>query len=361
MEIPSCTVVTANFYFNDETRPLARCFENMKKLLEMPCYLVIYSDSNLMSQIVEYRERAGLSHLTRFIEMPFEDFPTYSFRDKIIENRQKYWPTRDPRAGWESHLINCGKVKLLQRTMEQNPFTTKKFAWVDSNLGEDGKKIARNGLTRENFLQLLRTCEADPDDSIRVQITNCTDKKFIKGWNRRAFYTCYRWVLAGALYVCGDDTQDILDAQFSVFLEDTENGFGHSDEMLWLGVLDKYYDRIKKGYGDYGDIIENFIHPVSNHRYIYHLILKRYLSFGYFREAYDCARKLLATYPATIEANHELYFQILFSLYLATFHYRREEAGALIAKILESIKENSEIRKVYEKNKVYYDEQFSFA
>ena len=361
MDVPSCTVVTANFYLDDATRTLTRCFENMKKLLDMPCHLVIYSDSNLMGRIIEYRTRLGLSHLTKGIEMRFDEYPTYSFKDKVIENRQKYWPTRDSRSGWQSHLINCGKIKLLQRTMEENPFGTKKFAWFDSNLGEDGKKIAKNGLKSEDFLQLLRSCESDPDNAIRIQIINCTDKKFIKKENWREFYTCYRWIMAGAAYVCGKDTQDILEDQFSVFLEHTESGFGHADELLWLGLLDKYYDRIKKGYGDYGDIVKNFIHPVSNHHYVYYFILKKYLTFGYHREAYDCAQELLRTYPSATDTNPELHFEILFSLYLATFYHKRDEAETLVEGILNLVKENSELGKAYEKNKTHYDKQFAFA
>ena len=35
-------------------------------------------------------------------------------------------------------------------------------------------------------------------------------------------------------------------------------GYGHGEEMLYLEILDEFYDDIERSYGDYGQIINNY-------------------------------------------------------------------------------------------------------
>lgn len=287
---PSVTLVTANFYFNDQIRPLQECFESMKVLLEIPCYLVIFSNQALIDKIKEYRQSFGLEQLTRYYPIEISDLDTYQFKDKIIANREKYWPTRDPRAGWQSHIICSAKFKLVERIIKENPFGTRKFGWIDSNLKKDGAKISRDKLDNSKFLQMLEQCQADPDDSFRIQILNVTSRDYLNHLDQ--YYQRYRWVVCGSLFVCGPQALDILEDLWQVFLDHTEKGYGHAEEMFYLGILDKFYSRICKGYGDYQDICTNFILPRGSHNYVFWMILNNYLQLGYHREALDCINAL---------------------------------------------------------------------
>jgi hypothetical protein len=70
--IPDCTLTTCCFdltSFHKKSRPLNESINNMKTLLEVPCYFVIYADSNCMSQIKEIRNSFGLNDITCYIQM----------------------------------------------------------------------------------------------------------------------------------------------------------------------------------------------------------------------------------------------------------------------------------------------------
>lgn len=361
MSIPSCTLVTCNFYVNDETRPLSICFTNMKILLEVPCYLVIFCDKLLYELARTYRKDLGLEAKTKFIVMDMSEIPSFQYKDKILSNREKYWPTRDPRASWQSHLLNAYKVKFLEQIIDENPFSTVKFAWIDANLGDNGKKLARHGFHQKDFLKLLHKCEQDPNDTLRIQVINCTCKKYIQDENLAEFYQTYRWIVGTCFFVCGALAKDILQERYNVFLDHTEKGYGHGDEMFWLPLLEKYYDRIKKGYGDYNDTLTNFITPTHSHPYIFYMILKNYFDFGYFREAYDCAKELIKCYDNfELEIlDYNLYLGILFSLYVASYHYKREEASFWADRILQLAQDNAYFKKHFEKQEQFIRSQFA--
>ena len=61
-----------------------------------------------------------------------------------------------------------------------------------------------------------------------------------------------------------------------IFIQTTEMGYGHAEEMFYLEILDEFYDEIAHSYGDYGQIWNNMVLPMKNVHYIYWLI------FGWF-------------------------------------------------------------------------------
>ena len=78
-----------------------------------------------------------------------------------------------------------------------------------------------------------------------------------------------------------------------LFCEATKAGFGHGDELLFLEIIDEFYDEIDRGYGDYAQILNNYKAPVNNLWYIYHYIIKNYINMGYFKECCDCCQKVV--------------------------------------------------------------------
>jgi len=180
------TVTTANFYFNDQTRSITDCIKNMKTLLQIPCNLVIYCNNPLYQGIKEIRDEANLSEKTVYNVMDFSSIWSYQFRDKINENRKIYWPTRDPRAGVESHIITNNKFDFVLSTINTNPFKTTKFAWLDANIGVNGSKIAKN-FTNEKFINLLD--QVGP--KFHIQILGVVDKKYVQEQFLKEYYSIY--------------------------------------------------------------------------------------------------------------------------------------------------------------------------
>jgi hypothetical protein len=340
--IPDCTLVTANFYFNNATRPVEQCLENMKVLLELPCYLVIFCNEPLFKSIQDYRTSKGLASLTRYIVTTLDSFKISEYSEKINKNREEYWPTRDPRAGLESQLVNCNKVHFLMNTMDDDPFKTTYFCWIDANLGAGGSKIS----TRYSQTQILYTL-SNLTDKFHLQVINVTDKRFKPDESKREYYQQYRWVICGCMYALPKRLRYILEAVYKNFERTTNLGYGHGDEMLYLEILDEFYDDIHRSYGDYRHILHNFIRPTEGISYIHDYILNRYLGFGYWREAYDCASEVIKSFETfQMDMDYFMYFKFLFAQFKAASHYKQEEAVKLIVK-MEKLRKNP-----------YYDQFF---
>ena len=69
-------------------------------------------------------------------------------------------------------------------------------------------------------------------------------------------------------------------------------GYGHGEEMFYLEVLDEYKDQIRGTYGDYGQILDNFIYPTRNIEYVFHTIMANYQRYGYHAEYAAAAAQL---------------------------------------------------------------------
>ena len=290
--------------------------------------------------------RGKYDAITKYIEIELEDLWAYQFLDQVKRNREAYWPTRDERTCAESHIICCNKFDFVLETMSINPFNTTHFGWIDAYLGKtlvnpkanaDQKALAHPKANADQKAQsastealalanadqkanadrktlstctTLRICEnytiatiprilrtiADEWKSTQfhIQILNVCDKKFKDPAHKREYYNQYRWVVCGGFFVTAPDAGiSILSRLKEIFVETTQAGYGHGEEMFYLEVLDEYSEQIRGTYGDYGQILDNFIYPTRNIEYVYHTILANYKSFGYEREASKLESQLL--------------------------------------------------------------------
>jgi hypothetical protein len=58
-------------------------------------------------------------------------------------------------------------------------------------------------------------------------------------------------------------------------------GFGHGEEMFYLEILNEFPDDLHLSYGDYGQIMDNFMLPTKNIEYVYYTIIKNLKNMGY--------------------------------------------------------------------------------
>ena len=335
---PNCTLVTACYdlhKYNTKCRTTAECLHLIDPLLQIPVYLVIYGSKTTIPAIRARRHK--YDKITKYIEMELEDLWTYQFLEQVKQNRSAYWPTRDERTCAESHIICCNKFDFLLETMTINPFNTTHFGWIDAYLGKastlqgkvladykastlqgDSKASDPSGskeppICEAYTLQIcdtLRICEAYTpttvprilrtiadewkSDKFHIQILNVCDKRFKDPANKREYYNQYRWIMCGGFFLTAIDAGiTILSRLKELFVETTLAGYGHGEEMFYLEVLDEYSDQIRGTYGDYGQILDNFIYPTQNIEYVYHTIFERYKQYGYTREANALATQLL--------------------------------------------------------------------
>lgn len=333
MSIPDCTLTSACFCFHSihsGARPLHEIIEQLDALLRMPVYLVIYGDKETVPRMSEKRALYGFALITKFIEIDYLDLPAFQYLEKVKQNRKIYHPTQDARTNAETHLITCSKFYLVLKTIDENPFHTTKFGWIDSFLGKNASKICEN--YEENTMAWTLS---HVTDKFHIQVLNVCDKKYKLPENKHEYYSEYRWIVCGCLFTCGAEIGiRILTRLNQIFLDTTELGYGHAEEMFYLEVFDEFYDDIVRAYGDYGQIVNNFIYPQKNYHYIYYFILKKYMQLGYWREAYDCSHALLQSIENhTLCYSPEIFVGIAMDHYISAYHFIPDKCQDIYSKI----------------------------
>jgi len=331
----------------------------MIPLLQTPCYLIIFTDTECFEKIKEIRDSFFLQNLTHYVISEFTDLECYKYNDIVKKNREKYYPTKDERTCSESHLLCCNKFNFLLETIRLNPFNTSKFGWIDSNLRENFLKICTN---YENNMLLQALHKAS--HKFHIQILNVCDKKYINPENKREMYEQYRWIVCGCLFITGPDIGvKICNRLNDIMIKTTIEGYGHGEEMFFLEILDEFYDDIEQSFGDYNTLLNNFIHPTKGVDYILNYIIKNYNNLGYYKESYDCCKKVLhqiENYNVSIDYN--VYFQILFNYYLATYYHKnKEEAHKIVKHIMNIVSINPYFENEFNKNKHFYELQFNYC
>jgi hypothetical protein len=359
--IPDCTLVTCCFdltKYNNKSRNLYDSIQNMKSLLETPCYIVIFTDNISVDIIKKIRDDNNLDKYTKYVVCELDELESFQYLNIVKKNRENYHPTKDERTCAESHLVCCSKFELVLKTINLNPFNTSKFGWIDSNIGVNFSKICTN-YKNNMLLRILQNCSVD---KFHLQILNVNNKKYINEENLKEYYNSYKWVVCGCLFITGKEIGiKILEDLKNTFIKHTILGYGHGEEMFYLDILDKYYDNIHRSYGDYNHILNNFLSITTGIDYI-KFIAERYMSMGYYKECIDCCSKLIHQYENyNIEINYNLYFNFLFFNYISLFYYDKNKSKEFVKHILELIDKNPMIKTEYEKNKLFYDNQFTFA
>ena len=295
--------------------------ETIEPLLRIPCYLVIYCNEVMESALMERREPFG--SMTKIVVQEFEELWCASLVEQVKKNRETFWPTRDVRTCAETHLLTCNKADFVLQTIQSNPFHTTKFGWIDSNIGVHGSKISHQ-YSNHMLLHVLQHV----GDKFHLQLLNVTDKKYKQAEWKREYYMEYRWVACGCLFTTTKAIgMTILNRIKALIVETTQLGYGHGEEMFYLEILDEFYDDIHRSYGDYKDMLHNFIKPTTNFVYIYWSVVMRYAQMGYWKECVDVCRVLIQQYDDfAIEINYDLYVRLYSVYYLALLQLDRGKA-----------------------------------
>jgi hypothetical protein len=360
--LPDITVVTACYClsrFSSKCRDVQSTMENMQSLLAVPCYLVIYSDSLMYPLIRALRTQLGMDSLTKYVVREYETLWAARYTEKIISNRAAYHPTKDERTCAQSHVLCCSKFEFVQQTMEDNPFGTTKFAWIDSNVGKNFSKIC-TGYTNNMLMKILYAV----DDAFHIQVIGSVDKKYIKEENWREYYQEYRWVVAGSFFTTGRAVgMSILSDLKDEFHRHTEAGFGHAEEMLYLRILSEHAGKIRTSYGDYRHILNNFCGVTEGVDFIYCNFVVQSLDKKHFQECIDCCSHIVQQYANfSLDVDYNLFFRAYFALYLATYyHHGREKAAEVVKTIFSTMQSNPLFWAEYYRQKDFYDAQFKFA
>ena len=319
MFIPDCTLVTACFdlsAYHTSSRTPEKALKGIDVILKLPIYLIIFGNKPVIDIIKERRHSYGYESMTLFICQEYEEIWSAQFTQQVKDNRNNYWPTRDVRTCPESHLICANKFDFVLKGIEMNPFQTSTFGWIDSNLhvDENTNKICH----QYNMQRIPYVLNHIKKDKFHIQIMGSVDKKYKNADMKREYYDQYRWLVSGCLFTCGIEVGKKILTRLKTIVKDTTlAGYGHGEEMYYLEVLDEFYDDIERSYGDYGQILNNFINITTNFFYVYSLIMTKAYEKQHYREAYDCSTKLIYSVE-----NHLLDTNLDYGLYISTMRYQ---------------------------------------
>lgn len=352
--LSDCTLTTACFdltKYNQHSRNVEQTIDNIKSLLELPCYLIIYTDLFYFPILKELRQH--LDDFTHYVVMTLEEFNTFKYKDKVHENRIKYHPTKDERTCPESHLLCSSKFEMVLNSINNNPFNTSKFGWIDSNVGIHFKKMCVD-YKNNKLLHILNQCH---ENKFYLQILNVCDPNLKN--HLHEYYKQYRWVVCGCLFITSIEKGiPILNELNQIFINHTEAGYGHGEEMYYLEILDKYKEDLHLSYGDYHHILNNFIKPTVGIDYILHCIIPKYLQFKQYERCIHCCELIIEQYENyEIEINYEYYYKILFNCYVAWFYVDKNNAKKIIEKINYLICINKIAKSTYLNDQSFYDSQ----
>lgn len=314
--IPDCTLTTCCLHINGK-RSIEELIKQSLCVLRLPVYLVIYCDKLSFPHLFDYRKANNLTDVTIFKIIEISDMWSYSLHDKVLDNRRKYFPTKDERTNEITHLITINKFDFVLQTIESNPFHTSKFGWIDCLLGENHMRICKN--YKENIIPYILD---HISELFHIVVINANDKKYLLEENKKEYYQKYRWVVAGGFFTCGNNIgRQILNRLKEIAVSTTNIGYGHGEEMLYIEILEEFNEQIVKGYGDYNIILNNFLKPTENLENIYFDIIQNYLRFGYYKEGIQCIKQVINQLTLNkAYVRPDVYINILIDYVIATYY-----------------------------------------
>ena len=286
------TVVTAYFDLTKmpdasisiKSRPSTHYLENAKATMATEQNLMIFCEPESVEALKAMRPKHLLADHTHFVPMSFEDFPMTKFRAQIQENRRRNPYHFDDRNTASYYLLCMARYAMLKIAMDTNPFASTHFAWLNICIERMGWRnlAALESVWRENR-EKFSTCWIDyqPEPLVR------NIPEYFK-WGRcgmcSGFFTGY-----------GKYMRAFCDAMESKFSTTLEAGYGHADEQLFSMVYFDDKSIFDVYYGDYREMVTNYVAPVDKPHEPVRLLVTHALDNG---DAEAAARGATAVWEA---------------------------------------------------------------
>jgi hypothetical protein len=122
------TIVTA--YFNIESKhPHSSYLQWMENMLSLQDPMIIYTTSEMVSTFKKLRRHA--LGRTKIVEMELNDMRMSQYGTEFWEKQLAIDPERMTHKSFYLYWVWAEKVEFLWRAVEDNPFNSEFFAWVD--------------------------------------------------------------------------------------------------------------------------------------------------------------------------------------------------------------------------------------
>ena len=129
--------------------------------------------------------------------------------------------------------------------------------------------------------------------------------------------------------------------------------------MFYLPILEEFQDSIYPSYGDYQDIIDNFVNQRESFWYVERNIIKKYRDFGYFKEGIRCCEKVLSPIENyEVDVAPEVYIGILLHYYHLMFGFDKIKAATIKERIIRIYQTNPIFRKEFIRERGFIEKYF---
>lgn len=266
MNSSQTTLVTAYYFISSSSTPKHEYVSRGERTLCIPQPMIIFCEFETKDHILQIRSQYNLLHLTYLIILPYQHLLFYHYRTQIEKNREVFWPTRDPRAPTDVHVICVSKFDFLQRALLLNPFQTPFMAWIDFSLLGKTMNNSQNYINDDIYDKINTICQK-PRSQFTIQI--------LQGWSPDdyqdlpKFYSSYAWIVAGCFFTMDIQTGIFITSKLiDKVIDITKKGYGHGEEAFFSYIIDEHLEHFNLNVGDYQDIIHNYYKITSNQHYV---------------------------------------------------------------------------------------------
>jgi hypothetical protein len=244
------TLVTCLYDLGKYNDSPGKGLENYKKhgqfLLSLPINLVIFCDPEEEEYFKQERAKHGYLSKTKIFSIPFDQFPYYSYKDRIVENR-KINKINDGRNTYLYFVLVSSKFFMIDTIINHNPFKSEYFGWIDFGVGHTVGRFTH---------QIVRSLQVYREKCSFCYI-NYTPEHIMK--NNKDYYYFGRCGTACGFFTGNKNNMKQLCDNFNKkWIETVESGFGHAEEQIIPLLYIENPDIFEFYFGDYVDLFANY-------------------------------------------------------------------------------------------------------
>jgi predicted O-methyltransferase YrrM len=220
--------------------------EHAKATFALDQPLVVFCETESLENVRALRP-THLMEKTRFYTVDFESLPMTKYRDVIAKNRVRHPYRGDERNTPSYYLLCMARYALMKRVMDENPFQSTHFAWLNVC-------IERMGYT--NLLHLDEVFST-VRDKVSTTYIDYIPKSALEPVS--TYYEFGRCSLCSGFFTGGKKfLYEFCDRIEKKFLHYLHLGYGHADEQLYSPVYFDAPELFDVYYGDYSSMITNY-------------------------------------------------------------------------------------------------------
>jgi len=258
---PLPTIVTMIYNIREKEKDQTNCIHNHKIdkylnlskqfMLTLQYPIIIFTDDNEIIEFIK-NERKNSENITFIYEKKFEDTYFYEYRERLIDLQKKY----NILNGSIQHetplyiILNNNKFYFLEKAIEQNPFNSSHFLWMDFGINH----VALN-------TEIIHDWIFDIPDKIKQLCIN----PYVENEDHKHFFRYIYHHTAGGLF---SGNIENMKKYISLFkkkvIEMYNDDWYQIDEAVMTIVQRENPELFDFFYGDYQGIVSNYLKPLHN-------------------------------------------------------------------------------------------------